>query len=426
MRQEDLPSLLLLPYPPDPLSRASLNAAYRSSLKAALSKVKRPTGAAKLVVAVACPVLQGQFLHSKTLSWPRAQALVAGVYSIISILCVQLSISTEVDGGPGSVDATVLLIDGDRNKQYTDDLRPAIEPNNTVIVDMATFASAFFPWNLIFTVRSEMGYQVYQTYLKVAEGRQHLLQDQLVPVEGGLTMHIAKADASSLPPQTATYQTVCLGGTFDYLHPGHKLLLTAGALLLQVPRRGDPSPPCRYIIGITGDEMLKSKKFAEYVQPWEQRARNVIVFLARLLELSPRGWKNGTGPRIDERDGEFTTIFRDGTIQVRCVRIQDAFGPTITEENIQALVVSGETRSGGQAVNDKRAELGWHALSVFEVDVLDADEIDEDEPTKTENFASKISSTAIRQQKAARDGSKLNHDGGHVQGLIDNSKFTCY
>jgi phosphopantetheine adenylyltransferase len=407
MKQDDCPSLLLLPYPPDPLSRDLLNAAYRPTLKSALSKVRRPAGAAKLVVAIACPILHGQFLRSKTLSWPDAQALVAGVYSIISILCAQLSISTEMDGGPNSVDTTVILIHDDRTKRYADDFRPKIEPNNTVIVDMATFASAYFPWNLILSARCELGFQVNQTYLRFAEGRQTLRQDQLVAVEGGLTLNIAKAAGSAEPsPPSKTYPVVCLGGTFDYLHPGHKLLLTAGALLLQVPRKGDASPPCRYIIGITGDEMLRNKKFAEYVQTWEERARNVIVFLSQLLELSPRGWKDGTGPRIEEANGDFKAAFRDGTIQVHCVQIQDAYGPTITIEEIGALVVSGETRSGGQAVNDRRAERGWHALEVYEVDVLDAEEVS-DEPTKTESFASKISSTAIRQQRAARGGTKI-------------------
>jgi phosphopantetheine adenylyltransferase len=407
MKQDDCPSLLLLPYPPDPLSRDLLNAAYRPTLKSALSKVRRPAGAAKLVVAIACPILHGQFLRSKTLSWPDAQALVAGVYSIISILCAQLSISTEMDGGPNSVDTTVILVDDDRTKRYADDFRPKIEPNNTVVVDMATFASAYFPWNLILSARCELGFQVNQTYLRCAEGRQTLRQDQLVAVEGGLTLNIAKAAGSAEPsPQSKTYPVVCLGGTFDYLHPGHKLLLTAGALLLQVPRKGDASPPCRYIIGITGDEMLRNKKFAEYVQTWEERARNVIVFLSQLLELSPRGWKDGTGPRIEEANGDFKAAFRDGTIQVHCVQIQDAYGPTITIEEIGALVVSGETRSGGQAVNDRRAERGWHALEVYEVDVLDAEEVS-DEPTKTESFASKISSTAIRQQRAARGGTKI-------------------
>ncbi|KAK4152192.1 hypothetical protein C8A00DRAFT_35103 [Chaetomidium leptoderma] len=406
MRNDDHPSLLLLPYPPDPLSRDGLNAAYRPSLHSVLSKVKRPAGAAKLVVAVTCPLLHGQFLRSKTLSWPDAQALVAGIYSIVSVICAQLSIGTEVGGGPGSVDTTVVLIDDDRNKRYASDFRPTIDPNNTAIVDMATFASAYFPWNFIFSVRNELGFQVYQTFLRFLEGKQTLLQQQLVPVDGGLTLSVAKGGSSSLPTQTSTYPAVCLGGTFDYLHPGHKLLLTAGALLLHAPRRGDPSPPCRYIIGITGDEMLRNKKFADYVQTWEERATNVITFIAQLLELSPRGWKDGTRPQIEAQDGDFKATFRDGTIQVHCVRIQDAFGPTITVEDIDALIVSGETRSGGQAVNEKRAEQGWRALEVFEVDVLDAGEIS-DGPTKTENFASKISSTAIRQQRAARGGTKI-------------------
>lgn len=399
MKQDGPPSLLLLPFPPDPLNRSSLNAAYRPPLTAALSKLKRPTGASKLIIAIACPILHGQILRAKTLSWPQAQALVAGVYGIVSVVCAQLSINTEVNGGPGSVDATVVLVDHDRNRRFTSDFRPAIEPNNTVVVDMATFASAFYPWEYIFHVRSELGLSVYQTYLRFAEGKQTLVQNQLIPVEGGLIMNVARGDASGSPAQTKTYPVVCLGGTFDYLHPGHKLLLTAAALLLEVPRRGDSSKPCRYIIGITGDEMLRSKKFAEYVQSWEQRARNVLFFLAQILDLSSQGWKNGPQAKIEEHDGDFKGYFRDGTIEVHCVRIQDAFGPTITVEDIDALIVSGETRSGGRAVNEKRAEQGWRELDVFEVDVLDAEEVS-DEPTTTESYASKISSTAIRQQRA--------------------------
>ncbi|KAK0714227.1 hypothetical protein B0T21DRAFT_297171 [Apiosordaria backusii] len=416
MPREDLPSLLLLPFPPDPSSRPLLNAAYRPSITAALSKLKRPNGASKLTVAVECPILHGQFLRSKTLSWTDAQALVAGIYGIISVVSAQLSIGTEIDGGPNSVDATVVLIDHSRNKRFTEDFRPAIETNNTVVIDLATFASAYHPWNYIFHVRSELGLQLYQTYLRLAEGRQTLLQEQLVPVEGGITMNVApSAQGNSprpTPAQTQGVPVVCLGGTFDYLHPGHKLLLTAAALLLKVPRKDDANmQPCTYIIGITGDELLKNKKYAEFVQSWEARARNVIIFLSRILELSERGWKDTQQPRhIEEKDGDFKAWFRDGTILVHCVRIQDPFGPTITVENVDALVVSGETRSGGKAVNDERAEQGWKTLEVFEVDVLDAEDVlEENAGTKTEeNFASKISSSAIRQQRAlARPGTKI-------------------
>lgn len=391
-----MPSLLLLPFPPNPAERHALAASYSPPLTATLSQLKRPDRGSKLIIAVGCPILHGQFRRCKTLSWSEAQSLVAGIYSIIAVICAQLSIATDVDAGPNSVDTTVVIVDHDRNKRYTPDFRPTIEPNNTIIVDLATFATAYHPWDLIFHVSSELGLQFYQTYLKLAEGRQILMQDQLIPVEGGLSLNVPKTN-SEAATQTENCPVVCLGGTFDHLHPGHKLLLTAGALLLKVPEEG--SPPCEYIIGITGDEMLKSKKFADFVESWETRARNVILFLADLLQLSPKGWKGGVSVKITELDGNFSALFRDGLIKVECVRIQDAYGPTITLEGIDALVVSGETRSGGKAVNDKRAEKGWKPLAVFEVDVLDAEEAT-DEPTKTENFASKISSSAIRERRA--------------------------
>jgi phosphopantetheine adenylyltransferase len=398
MKRDSLPSLLLLPFPPDPASRVCLNAAYRPSLTAGLRRLRDADAARTLVVALACPILSGPYMRSKTLPWPHAQSLLAGLYSIIAVICAELSIETDVNGGPGSVDARVLLIDHDRARRFAADFRPAVEPNNTAIVDLPTFASAYFPWNYIFHVDSEQGHQLYSMYLKFAEGTQTLLQEQLVTVQAGVTMNATEGGIPTAHPQTASHQTVCLGGTFDHLHPGHKLLLTAGAYILDIPKEAT-SDPCHYIIGITGDELLKNKKYAELVQPWDERARNVLQFLSTVLELSPAGWKQGRTLRIDESDGDFRAFFRDRTVSVQCVRIHDAFGPTITEENIDALVVSGETRSGGQAVNDKRVAQGWKPLEIFEVDVLEAGEIS-DEATKTENFASKISSTAIRQLKA--------------------------
>lgn len=398
MKRADLPSLLLLPFPPDPVDRHALAAAYKPPLTATLTHLKRPDRASQLIVAVACPILHGPYLRSKTFSWDEAQSLVAGVYALISVICSQLSIATDINAGPNSVDATVLLVDHDRSKRYTADFRPAIEPNNTIIVDLATFASAYHPWSQIFHVRCELGLQLFQTYLKLAEGKQTLMHDQLVPVEGGLSMNAAQTKPKEPPQQTEVYRVVCLGGTFDHLHPGHKLLLTAGALLLKVPEKGS-GRHCKFIIGITGDQMLKNKKYAEFVETWETRARNVLLFLATPLQLSPKGWKDKMSLNIAEEDGNFSVTFRDDLIKVQCVKIQDAFGPTITEEQIDALVVSGETRSGGKAVNDKRAEKGWKPLDVYEVDVLDAEEISED-ATKTEDFASKISSTAIRQRRA--------------------------
>ena len=76
------------------------------------------------------------------------------------------------------------------------------------------------------------------------------------------------------------------------------------------------------------------------------------------------------------------------------MEISDPYGPTVTEEDITALVVSKEKRSGGAMINNERAKKGWQGLEVFEVDVLQLGDAPE-----AENFASKISSTDIRRRR---------------------------
>lgn len=399
MSGEDPPSLLLLPSPPEPPSRPALSASYKPSITAALTTLKDALTSQTLFLAVVCPVLRGPALQFKTLSWPQAQHLLAGLYAIVSVVCAELGIPSYMNAGPGSVDVRVLLLDHDRKRGYGPDFRAATESNNTIVVDLGTFASAYHPWKYIFHADSEMGHELRSLYLRLVEGQQTFLQDQLIAVKAGLSLNVPSSSESSPPsPGTMPHRTVCLGGTFDHLHPGHKLLLTAGAYLLDVPERGS-SDTCTYIIGVTGDELLKNKKDADVLESWDDRARNVLRFLSSVLELSRKGWKWIEAPSIDENDGDFVAKFRDGVITVQCVKIQDPFGPTITQEHLDSLVVSAETRSGGKAVNEKRAELGWKALEVFEVDVLDAEETS-DTPLHTQDFSSKISSTAIRRQIA--------------------------
>ncbi|EFX05397.1 pantetheine-phosphate adenylyltransferase family protein [Grosmannia clavigera kw1407] len=424
-KRDHLPSLLLLPGPPEPASRASLSAAYRPPLEMALARTKRTDKAATLIVAVAASWLDGPSQETKELVWPDMSALLAGLYTIIAVLCAKMDIATDMDGGPGSVDVRVVLLDHDRSRAFPDFL-PIIEPNNTIVVDLPSFAAAYHPWNDIFHVQSEAGLHLNNLYVKFAQTVQRIADDQLVAVAGGLTMHLgpsATASGTSTPASrimhlpTPSHACVCLGGTFDHLHPGHKLLLTAGALLLRVPTPLS-GPACEYVIGITGDDMLRNKRYAAYVQPWDERARNVIYFLASLLELARDGWEEKIGPDIDEHTaGDFRASFRNGSITVQCVRIDDAYGPTTRRPDIGCLVVSGETRSGGRAVNQERAKLGWQLVDVFEVDVLTADEVAtdmaaEDATATTASFEAKISSTEIRRVKAeAAAKAKLTEEG---------------
>ncbi|KAI1147095.1 cytidylyltransferase [Nemania diffusa] len=391
------PSLLLLPPFPHSANHAALNAAYEPPLKAAITTLKSETGhhsdrGSVLFVGIVSPILAGRSSHQESLSWPAAQSALARIYSIVAVVCARLAVPSEMGAGPDSIDVRVVFIDHDLSNPLAKDSRPAIQTNNTVIVDLPTFASTYHPWKQVFYVNSGSAYQIFCAYMKLYDCVQTLRQDQLVVVESGLPF-----SGQSIPPtQTKPYPVVCLGGTFDHLHPGHKLLLTAAAILLKVPE-SPAAIPARFIIGVTGDELLRRKKYAELVQPWDLRVTNVIQFLASLLQLSKDGW---TDPDVTKKDDKVVARFRDGAIEIHCVVLRDAFGPTTAEEEMDVLVVSGETRSGGDAVNARRKELGWHSLEIFEVDVLDAEDFIDGPAQTKKDFATKISSTAIRERKA--------------------------
>ncbi|KAA8577125.1 hypothetical protein EYC84_007126 [Monilinia fructicola] len=134
-----------------------------------------------------------------------------------------------------------------------------------------------------------------------------------------------------------------------------------------------------------------------------KRQNYVVGFLTSILSFTQASQEEAieTVPLESSNGRAIHTKLKACAINIECVEIHDAYGPTITDETVAALVVSGETRSGGQAVNDKRVEKGWKALEVYEVDVLDAQDGLETTP-KPDDFASKISSTAIRKQRADR------------------------
>ena len=318
------------------------------------------------------------------------------------MVCAKLEVDVDSDL-PGSIDARVLLLDYDSSQTLPQD--HDLKLTNFVsgpIVDLPTLALTRRLWNTIFSVDGEDGQKLLSHFLDLANRISPPLQVMLKSVSGGVSLVQKQAHSCFPTSQAKGHRVVAVGGTFDNIHAGHKLLLTATALLLQ-PIPNASSPPRRLIVGITGDELLKNKKYVEYLKTWKQRQNDVVDFLISILSFTRlRSAEEISTLSFDEpvvNGKAIHTQLKSCMITIECVEIQDPFGPTITDEDITALVVSGETRSGGKAVNDKRVEKGWNSLEVFEIDVLDAAETDEG-PTKTDDFASKISSTAIRKRKA--------------------------
>ncbi|KAG5981278.1 hypothetical protein E4U55_003117 [Claviceps digitariae] len=415
----DAPSLLLLPSPPEPATAETIQLAYHKSLDAVISRLSNEHksntsgGAAPiLIIAVACPILKPDGNNRRLVYWQKSQALLAQIYSLVAVICAKRSIATDVEADdPGAVDARVVLVDHCRapERLYKPNSRGVYEPNNTAVLDLATFASSPHAWNRIFHSSCEQGYELLASFLKYSDGRQKLQHKQLVAVEGGISF---SKPAFDLPIDQGTgnlqssvcdgYSTVCLGGTFDHLHPGHKLFLHAAVLLLNMRETGSNTDrQCQLVIGISSDELLAKKSYAEELQSWDTRARSVLNFLSTLLSTS-----NATPVQIEAAQAEtreLHALYRNSSILVRCVDFHDLYGPTVKEEAIEALVVSGETRSGGDLVNQKRRSQGWSMLDVYEIDVLDArlDAAHGDEKQEAVNkFAGKISSTEIRRQKA--------------------------
>jgi phosphopantetheine adenylyltransferase len=331
------------------------------------------------------------------------EQLLGGLYSLISLICAKQGVEV-VPGLPGAIDVRIVLLDYDSTRSLTTTQEAENSHGLLVpgpIVGLSVLASTQRQWDHVFSVEGENGQKLLRDYLELANRISPPLQAAFHIVGGGLSM-IQKGTRSIKGGSSVSHNVVAVGGTFDHLHAGHKLLLTATALLLQ-PATSPSDPPRRLIIGITGDELLKNKKYAEYLQSWEKRQSDVVDFLVSILSFMRTSSEDTiqTIPSQGSNGRAIYTKLKAHSITLECIEIQDAYGPTVTDETVTALVVSGETRSGGQSINEKRAEKGWKPLEIYEVDVLDAED-KLDSATKTENFASKISSTALRKHKADR------------------------
>ena len=71
------------------------------------------------------------------------------------------------------------------------------------------------------------------------------------------------------------YNHVVLGGTFDRLHVGHKVLLSTAVLRCDT----------RLTVGVTSSKLLTRKTLPELIQPVEDRMRGVESFLSQVSPI---------------------------------------------------------------------------------------------------------------------------------------------
>ncbi|VDO21553.1 unnamed protein product [Heligmosomoides polygyrus] len=158
-----------------------------------------------------------------------------------------------------------------------------------------------------------------------------VLLGQKIPHYSRLIGDESPQDVSITRPK---YKKVVLGGTFDRLHNGHKVLLSKAALL---------ASEC-VICGVTHKAMIEKKSLWELIEPIGKRMQAVEDFVA------------------------------DVSDSVVCLAepIEDPFGPSTRVPDLEAIVVSQETINGGEAVNRVRKEKNMSHLDMITIDLLES------------------------------------------------------
>lgn len=169
-------------------------------------------------------------------------------------------------------------------------------------------------------------------------------------------------DAPSTAP-LATHAALAVGGTFDRLHAGHRLLLSAACVVA--------ADAATIYAGIAGDALLAKKKHADLLEPFLERSAAAVSYVARCRP--------------------------DVTVLTSALLDPSAPPKAATMASITALVLSVETIPGGERLLAMRAErLGPDAptLDLVAVGLVGAESQAPDAP--------KLGSSGLRAAEAAR------------------------
>ena len=80
-----------------------------------------------------------------------------------------------------------------------------------------------------------------------------------VNLDSNLTIQLSESLPTDSQEVVRTFSDVALGGTFDHIHNGHRLLLAQSALLAQR----------RLVVGVSNGPLLTNKVLKELIKPIE-------------------------------------------------------------------------------------------------------------------------------------------------------------
>ena len=149
------------------------------------------------------------------------------------------------------------------------------------------------------------------------------------------------------------YRKVSLGGTFDKLHDGHKRLIQQALDIGET-----------VLIGVTTSNMLDKKPKTHEIDSYQVRVMEIEGFLKE----------------------------RKAMERVVITPLDDPYGPALTDEEVEVLVVSRETAFRAREINRLRRGRGIKPLKIRVIEMVLAED------------GVPISTTRIRRGEISREG----------------------